>query len=166
MNKSRQDKKKSFRDFQEDFLIVLEEGLRTAGRITKREFDRVAETAREKLENKYGKEKVDEFSERVKKNWQEVVDQFQNARTRFEGEESVRKGKQVGVRLLEDLASVIKRAAENLEASLSDKLTYHAGQVMDKGVFLCVSCRKIQEVKRRRKLSACAECGGSEFRSA
>lgn len=165
MNKSRQDKKKSFRDFQEDFLIVLEEGLRTAGRITKREFDRVAETAREKLENKYGQEKVDEFSERVKKNWQEVVDKFQNARTRFEDEGSVRKGKQVGVRLLEDLASVIKRAAENLEASLSDKLTYHAGQVVDKGVFLCVSCRKIQEVKRRRKLSACAECGGSEFRS-
>jgi len=166
MNKSRQDKKKSFRDFQEDFLIVLEEGLRTAGRITKREFDRVADTAREKLENKYGKEKVDEFSDRVKKNWQEMVDRFQNARTRLEGEESIRKGKEVGVRLLEDLASAIKRAAENLEASLSDKLTYHAGQVVDKGVYLCVDCRKIQEVKRRRKLSVCAECGGSEFRSA
>ncbi len=166
MNKNKQDKKKSFRDFQEDFLIVLEEGLRTAGRITKREFDRVAETAREKLENKYGKEKVDEFSGRVKQNWQEMVDKFQQARARLEGEGSIRKGKQVGVRLLEDLASAIKRAAENLEASLSDKLTYHGGQLVDKGVYLCVNCRKIQEVKRRRKLSGCAECGGSEFRSA
>jgi predicted RNA-binding protein YlxR (DUF448 family) len=64
------------------------------------------------------------------------------------------------------LAGALRRAAESLEASLSDKVTYHAGQVVDKGVYLCASCSKIQEAKRRRKLSPCSECGGSEFRMA
>jgi len=62
----KQEKKKSFRDFQEDFVILLEEGFRTAGRITKREFDRATETIKTKLETKYGKEKVEDFSNRVK----------------------------------------------------------------------------------------------------
>jgi hypothetical protein len=158
--------KRSFRDFQEDFVIVLEEGLRTAGRITKREFDRVSEKVKTKLETKYGPEKVDEFTNRVRSNWQQMVDQMNEARTRFEKEDSVRKGKEIGVQILDNLASAIKKAAENLEASLSDKVTYHTGQVVDPGVYLCVDCRKIQEVKRRRKLSACKECGNSEFRMA
>jgi alanyl-tRNA synthetase len=161
-----QEKKRSFRDFQEDFLILLEAGLRTAGRITKREYDRIAENAKSKLQDKYGKERVEQFAERVKNNWEEMVQKFQNAREKFETEDSFRKGKEIGVQLLEGLASAIKRAAENLEASLSDKVTYHAGQLVDKGPYVCVSCKKIQEARRRKKLVVCAECGGSEFRSA
>src|SRR5262249_24214162 len=145
---------------------VLEEGLRTAGRISKREFDRVSEKVKEKLEDKYGKEKVEEFTNRVRSNWQQMVDKMNGARQKIEKEDSFRRGKEIGVHILDGLASAIKRAAENLEASLSDKVTYHAGQVSDPGVYLCVSCRKIQEVKRRRKLSVCKECGGSEFRIA
>ncbi|MCI0606689.1 zinc ribbon-containing protein [bacterium] len=162
----KQEKKKSFRDFQEDFVILLEEGFRTAGRITKREFDRTAETIKAKLENKYGKEKVEDFSNRVKADWEQTVQKVQEMRIRLEADASFRKGKQIGVQFLEGLASAIKRAADNLEASLSDKPTYHAGQVVDKGVFVCAGCSKIQEVKRRRKISACPECGGSEFRMA
>jgi septation ring formation regulator EzrA len=163
-NKTGEEKKKSYRNFQEDFLILLEEGFRTAGRITKREFDRIAETARDRLERKYGKEKVDDFSNRVKNNWQEMVDRIQDTRARFENEDSFRKGKEIAAQVLDGIAAAIKRAAENLEASLSDKVTYHAGQVVDKGAYLCVSCKKIQEIKRRRKLAPCEECGGSEFR--
>lgn len=162
----KQEKKKSFRDFQEDFVILLEEGFRTAGRITKREFDRTTETIKAKLENKYGKEKVEDFSNRVKADWEQTVQKVQEMRIRLEADASFRKGKQIGVQFLEGLASAIKRAADNLEASLSDKPTYHAGQVVDKGVFVCAGCSKIQEVKRRRKISVCPECGGSEFRMA
>jgi len=165
-NKTGENKKRSYRNFQEDFLIILEEGLRTAGRITKREFDRVSETAREKLERKYGKEKVDDFSARVKNNWQEMVDKIQETRTRFEQEDSFRKGKEIAAQVLDGIAAAIKRAAENLEASLSDKVTFHAGQIVDKGAYVCVSCKKIQETKRRKKLVPCEECGGSEFRQA
>ena len=161
-----QEKKKSFRNFQNDFVILLEEGLRTAGRITKREFDRASETIKSKLEHKYGKEKVEEFTNKVKVDWEEVVHKVQDARVKWQSDDSFRKGKQIGVEFLEGLASAIKKAAENLEASLADKPTYHAGQVVDKGVFVCADCRKIQEVKRRRKLSICEECGGSEFRMA
>lgn len=161
-----QEKKKSFRNFQDDFVILLEEGLRTAGRITKREFDRVSETVKTKLEDKYGKEKVEEFTNRVKADWEEVVHKAQQARAKWQADDSFRKGKQIGVQFLEGLASAIKKAAENLEASLADKPTFHSGQVVDKGVFVCADCRKIQEVKRRRKLSVCQECGGSEFRMA
>jgi rubrerythrin len=162
----KQEKKKSFRDFQEDFVILLEEGFRTAGRITKREFDRATETIKTKLETKYGKEKVEDFSNRVKADWEQTVQRVQEMRTRLEADASFRKGKQIGVQFLEGLAAAIKRAADNLEASLSDKPTYHAGQIVDKGVFVCASCSKIQEVKRRRKISVCPECGGSEFRMA
>ena len=165
MNK-KQEKKKSFHDFQEDFVILLEEGFRTAGRITKREFDRASDTIKAKLETKYGKEKVEEFSNRVKADWEQMAQKVQEARVRFEADESFRKGKQIGVQFLEGLAAAIKRAADNLEASLSDKPTYHAGQVVDKGVFVCAGCSKIQEIKRRRKLAVCPECGGSEFRMA
>jgi len=158
-----QQKKKSFRNFQDDFVILLEEGLRTAGRITKREFDRFSETVKTKLEDKYGKEKVDEFTNKVKADWEDVVRKAQEARAKWQADDSFRKGKQVGVEFLEGLASAIKKAAQNLEASLADKPTYHAGQTVDKGVFVCGECRKIQEIKRRKKLSICEECGGSEF---
>jgi hypothetical protein len=161
-----QEKKKSFRNFQDDFVILLEEGLRTAGRITKREFDRVSETVKTKLEDKYGKEKVEDFSNRVKRDWENMIHKVQEARTKWQADESFRKGKQIGVEFLEGLASAIKRAADNLEASLSDKPTYHAGQAVDKGVFVCAGCSKIQELKRRRKIAVCPECGGSEFRLA
>jgi zinc ribbon family protein len=119
-----------------------------------------------KLQDKYGKEKVDEFTNKVKADWEEVVHKMQQARAKWQSDDSFRKGKQIGVEFLEGLASAIKKAAENLEASLADKPTYHSGQVVDKGVFVCADCRKIQEVKRRRKLSICEECGGSEFRLA
>ena len=158
--------KKSFRDFQEDFVVLLEEGFRSAGRITKREFDRVSDKVKQRLENKYGKEKVEDFTSRVRSDWQQVIDKMNQARQKLETEESIRKGKEIGVQILDGLSSAMKRAAENLEASLSDKVTYHSGQVIDKGVYLCVRCRKIQEVKRRRRLSACKECEGSEFRQA
>ena len=161
-----QEKKKSFRDFQDDFVILLEEGLRTAGRITKREFDRVSETVKTKLEDKYGKEKVEDFSNRVKRDWEQMIQKVHEARAKWQADESFRKGKQIGVEFLEGLASAIKRAADNLEASLSDKPTYHAGQAVDKGVFVCAGCSKIQELKRRRKISVCPECSGSEFRMA
>lgn len=158
--------KRSFRNYQEEFLILLEDGLRTAGRITKREFDRVSESVRAKLEQKYGKERIDEFHTRIRNNWQDVVKKFDSARRRLETDDSLRKGKEIGVQILESLAAAMKRAAENLESSLSDKVTYHAGQVVDKGVFLCNGCSRIQEVKRRRKLTPCPECGSSEYRQA
>src|ERR1041384_2779884 len=134
----KQESKKSSRNLREEFLTLLESGLRTAGRVTKREFDRVAELTRDKLEKKYGKEKLDEFTERAKANWREMADKIEQARVRIEAEESFRKGKQIGVQLLDGLATAIKRAAENLEASLSDKVTYHSGQIVDKGVYVCV----------------------------
>jgi hypothetical protein len=151
---------------QDEFLILLEEGLRTAGRITKREFDHVSDVVRERLEKKYGKEKVERFHSKVQENWQDTVKTFNSAADRIKADDSFKKGKEIGVQILENLAASIKRAAENLEASLSDKVTYHSGQVVDKGVFLCNNCSKIQEVKRKRKLTACKECGGSEFRMA
>jgi hypothetical protein len=158
--------KRSYRNVQEEFLVLLEEGLRTAGRVTKREFDRVSEAVRDRLEKKYGKERVDQFQSRVQANWRETVDRFNNATDRIKADESFKKGRDVGVQILENLAATIKKAAENLEASFSDKVTYHSGQIVDRGVFLCNNCSKIQEVKRRRKLSICSECGGSEFRQA
>jgi hypothetical protein len=158
--------KRSYRSVQEEFLVLLEEGLRTAGRVTKREFDRVSEAVRDRLEKKYGKERVDQFQARVQANWKETVDKFNNATDRIRADESFKKGRDVGVQILENLAATIKKAAENLEASFSDKVTYHSGQIVDRGVFLCNTCSKIQEVKRRRKLSVCSECGGSEFRQA
>lgn len=158
--------KKSSRSVQEEFLVLLEEGLRTAGRVTKREFDRVSEAVRERLEKKYGKERVEQFQSRVQANWQETVDRINSAKDRIKTDESFKKGRDVGVQILENLAATIKKAAENLEASFSDKVTYHSGQVVDRNVFLCNNCSKIQEVKRRRKLSVCSECGGSEFRMA
>lgn len=164
MSKKNQEKKKSFHSVQEEFLILLEEGLRTAGRITKREFDRVSDVVKDRLEKKYGKEKVEEFHTRIRANWQDTVDRMQSVRDKISTEDSFRRGKEIGVQILTSLADAIRKAAENLEAGLSDKITYHAGQVVDKGVFLCNNCRKIQEAKRRRKLSPCAECGGSEFR--
>ena len=166
MSKSSQGKKKSFRSIQEEFLILLEEGLRAAGRVTKREFDHVSDVVKEKLEKKYGKEKVAEFHERARANWRETVDKMHSVRDRVAAEDSFRRGKEIGIQILNNLADSIRKAAENLEASLSDKVTYHAGQIVDKGVYLCNDCRKIQEVKRRRKLSACAECGHTEFRMA
>jgi len=166
MNKKKQEKKKSSRNFQEEFLVLLEAGLRTAGKVTKREFDRVSETVKERLERKYGQERVEQFSNRVKANWEEVAKKFHEAHMRLEAEEAFRRGKKIGVQILEDLAGALKRAAQNLEASLSDKITYHAGQVVDKGVYLCAGCSKIQEVKRRRKMSVCTECGSSEYRMA
>ncbi|MCI0416282.1 zinc ribbon-containing protein [bacterium] len=156
--------KKSYRSVQEEFLVLLEEGLRTAGRVTKREFDRVSEAVRERLEKKYGKERVEQFQSRVQANWQETVDRIYSAKDRIKADDSFKKGRDVGVQILENLAATIRKAAENLEASFSDKVTYHSGQVVDRGVFLCNNCSKIQEVKRRRKLSVCSECGGSEFR--
>jgi rRNA maturation endonuclease Nob1 len=162
----KQEKKKSFRDFQDDFVILVEEGLRTAGRITKREFDRVSDTVKTKLEDKYGKEKVEDFSARAKRDWEQMVQQVHEARAKWQADESFRRGKQIGVQFLDGLASAIKRAADNLEASLSDKPTYHAGQSVEKGVFVCAGCSKIQELKRRRKIAVCPECGGSEFRMA
>jgi len=166
MTTKQKKEKRSYRSVQEEFLVLLEEGLRTAGRVTKREFDRVSEAVRDKLEKKYGKERVDQFQSRIQANWKETVDKLNNATDRIKADESFKKGRDVGVQILENLAATIKKAAENLEASFSDKVTYHSGQIVDKGVFLCNNCSKIQEVKRRRKLSACAECGGSEFRQA
>lgn len=158
--------KRSYRSVQEEFLVLLEEGLRTAGRVTKREFDRVSEAVRDRLEKKYGKERVDQFQSRVQANWRETVDKFNIATERIKADDSFKKGRDVGVQILENLAATIKKAAENLEASFSDKVTYHSGQIVDRGVFLCNTCSKIQEVKRRRKLSICSECGSSEFRQA
>jgi hypothetical protein len=165
MAKNKQEKR-SFRNYQEEFLILLEDGLRTAGRITKREYDRVSESVRAKLERKYGKERVDAFHARLRNNWEDVVQKFESARRKLETDDSLRKGKEIGVQILESLAAAMKRAAETLESSLSDKVTYHAGQVVDKGVFLCNGCSRIQEVKRRRKLTPCPECGSSEYRQA
>jgi hypothetical protein len=164
--KEKKENKRSSRSVQDEFLILLEEGLRTAGRVTKREFDRVSEAVRERLEKKYGKEKVEQFHTRVQANWQQTVDRINNATDRIKVDDSFKKGKEIGVQILENLAAGIKKAAENLEASFSDKVTYHSGQIVDRGVFLCNSCSKIQEVKRRRKLSICQECGSSEFRQA
>jgi hypothetical protein len=166
MNDKRQEKKRSYRNYQEEFLILLEEGLRSAGRVTKREFDRVNESVRQRLERKYGKEKVDQFSNRIKADWEDVVQKMNDMRARLEAEEAFRRGKQIGVQVLENLASAFKRAAENLEATLSDKVTYHAGQVVDKGAYVCIDCKKIQDVRRRKKLTICPECGSSEFRMA
>jgi len=165
MNKS-QGKKKSSRSIQEDFFVLLEAGLRTAGRVTKREFDRVTDNIQERLEKKYGKEKVEDYTRRAKANWEEMVQRVRNTGERIEVTDSFRKGKEIGVQVLEGLASALKKAAENLEASLSDRVTFHAGQVLDKGVYVCIDCKKIQELKRRRKLSACPECGSTEFRQA
>jgi len=159
-------KKKSSSTIPEDFITLLEAGLRTAGRVTKREFDRTAEAVKDRLEKKYGKEKIDDYTERAKSNWEDIVSKFRKAGDRIEIDESFRKGKEIGVQVLEGLASALKRAAENLEASLSDKVTYHTGQVVDKGVYLCIHCKKFQEIKRRRKLAICEECGGTEFRMA
>jgi Zinc-ribbon containing domain len=164
--KKKKQEKRSFRNVQDEFLTLLEAGLSTAGRVTKREFDRITDSVRDRLERKYGKEKLDSVTERIKNNWEDTVQKFQQARDRLEADQSFRKGKQIGVRILEDLAAAIKKAAENLEASLSDRVTYHAGQMVDKGVYLCVECRKIQEIKRRRKLVTCSECGSTEFRMA
>jgi hypothetical protein len=164
--KEKKENKRSSRSVQDEFLILLEEGLRTAGRVTKREFDRVSEAVRERLEKKYGKEKVEQFHSKVQANWQQTVDRINNATDRIKVDDSFKKGKEIGVQILENLAASIKKAAENLEASFSDKVTYHSGQIVDRGVFLCNSCSKIQEVKRRRKLSICQECGSSEFRQA
>jgi len=166
MNKKSQEKKKSSRSVQEEFLVLLEEGLRTAGRVTKREFDRVSDTVRSQLEKKYGKEKVEQFHAKVRSNWQETADKFNSAKDKLGAEESFRRGREVGAQILTGLADAIRKAAENLESGLSDKISYHAGQVVDKGIFLCNSCRKIQEVKRKRKLSICSECGSTEFRMA
>lgn len=162
----KQEKKRSFRDVQDEFLTLLEEGLRTAGRVTKREFDRACDSVRETLERKYGKEKMENLSETIKSNWEDTMQKLRRAGAKIEADHSFRKGKETAVKILEDLADAIKRAAENLEASLSDKVTYHAGQVVDKGVYLCNNCRKIQELKRRRKLPVCPECGSSEYRMA
>lgn len=159
-------KKHTFQNYRHDFLILLEEGFRTAGRITKREFDRASESIKDRLEDKYGKEKVEEFTQRVKKDWRQMVDSVQQQASKIDAEDSFRKGKEIGVQILENLAAAIKKAAESLEASLADKVTYHSGQVVDKGVYFCIDCRKIQEVKRRRKLSVCKECGRTEFRMA
>jgi hypothetical protein len=164
--KQKKESKRSSRSVQDEFLILLEEGLRTAGRVTKREFDRVSEAVRERLEKKYGKEKVEQFHSRVQANWQQTVDRINSATDRIKVDDSFKKSKEIGVQILENLAAGIKKAAENLEASFSDRVTYHSGQIVDRGVFLCNNCSKIQEVKRRRKLSACLECGGSEFRQA
>lgn len=166
MVKNSKGKKESSRSVQDEFLTLLEEGLRTAGRVTKREFDRVSDVVRSRLEKKYGKEKVEEFHDKVRANWQETAEKLHSARQHLGAEESVRRGKELSVQILTGLADAIRKAAENLEASLSDKITYHSGQVVDRGVYLCNSCRKIQEVKRKRKLSVCAECGSSEFRMA
>ena len=68
--------KRSYRSVQEEFLVLLEEGLRTAGRVTKREFDHVSEAVRDKLEKKYGKERVDKLQTRVQANRQETVDKI------------------------------------------------------------------------------------------
>lgn len=162
----KQEKKKSFHEIQEEFITLLEAGLRTAGRITKREFDRACDGVRERLEQKYGKDKMEHLSERIKNNWQETAQRLREAGQKIEADEAFRRGKEIGVRILEELAATLKRAAENLETSLSDKVTYHAGQVVDKGVYLCNQCRKIQEIKRRRKLPVCPECGMSEYRMA
>jgi hypothetical protein len=162
----KQEKKKSFRDVQEEFLTLLEAGLRTAGRVTKREFDRACDGVRVTLERKYGKEKIENLSERMKNNWEETVQKLRETGQKIEADESFRRGKAIGVKILEDLAATLKSAAENLEASLSDKVTYHAGQAVDKGVYLCNQCRKIQEAKRRKKLPVCPECGNSEYRMA
>jgi hypothetical protein len=166
MNKNKEQKKKSYRDFQEEFMILLEEGLRSAGRVTKREYDRVSEAVKARLEKKYGKEKVEEFSGRIRTNWQDFAKKFEEARMRVEAEEAFDRGKKIGAQMLEDLGNALKRAARNLEASLSDKVTYHAGQVVDRGVYVCANCSKIQEMKRRRKLAVCPECGSSEMRLA
>jgi hypothetical protein len=164
--KSKKGEKKSSRSMQEEFLVMLEDGLRTAGQVTKREFDRVSDAVRAKMERRYGKERIERMQNRVKANWEETVRKLNSAAERVEADDAFRKAKRFSAEILEDLASAIKRAAENLEASLSDKITYHAGQIVDKGVFLCNNCSKIQEVKRRRKLSPCAECASTEFRSA
>ena len=162
----KQQKKKSFRDVLDEFLTLLEAGLRTAGRVTKREFDRACDSVRSTLERKYGKEKMENLSERMKSNWEETVHKIRQAGQKIEADESFRRGKEIGVKILEELANTLKTAAENLEASLSDKVTYHTGQMVDKGVYLCNQCRKIQEVKRRKKLPVCPECGNSEYRMA
>lgn len=145
---------------------MLEAGLRTAGRVTKREFDRACDNVRSRLERKYGKEKMEDLSERMKSNWEDTVQKIRRTGQKIEADEAFRKGKAIGVKILEDLAATLKTAAENLEASLSDKVTYHAGQTVDKGVYLCNQCRKIQEAKRRKKLPVCPECGSSEYRMA
>lgn len=145
---------------------MLEDGLRTAGQVTKREFDRVSDAVREKLESKYGKERVERMQNRVRANWEETVRKFNRAADSTGTDDAVRKAKRFSAEILGNLADAIRRAAENLEASLSDKITYHTGQVVEPGVYLCNTCSKFQEVKRRRKLSACPECKGTEFRLA
>jgi Zinc-ribbon containing domain len=162
----KKEKKKSSRSYQDDFLILLEAGLRKAGSVTRREFDRISEDVQRRLERRYGKERLEDFSSRVKANWQDVIRKLNQAGSKIEMTDSFRKTRQAGARVLENLAEGLKRAAENLEANLSDKITYHAGQVVDKGVYFCVVCRKIQELKRRRKLPNCPECGNYEFRQA
>ncbi len=147
-------------------MVLLEDRLRTAGEVTKREFDRISDTVREKLENKYGKERVERMQNRVKANWEETVRKFNRAADSTGTEEAFRKAKRFSAEFLNNLAEAIKHAAENLEASLSDKITYHAGQIVDPGVYLCNTCSKFQEIKRRRKLTACPECKGTEFRLA
>jgi len=147
-------------------MVLLEEGLRSAGRVSKREFDRVSEAVKARLEQKYGKERVEEFSSRVRTNWQDFAKKVEDARMRVEAEEAFQRGKKIGAQILEDLGNALQRAARNLEASLSDKVTYHAGQVVDRGVYVCANCSKIQEIKRRRRLAVCSECGSSEMRLA
>jgi rubrerythrin len=119
-----------------------------------------------RLERRYGKERLADFSNKVKSNWKEVVQKVNHAGNKIEMNESFRKTKKAGARVLENIAAGLKKAAENLEASLSDKITYHAGQVVDKGVYFCLVCRHIQEMKRRRKLPNCPECGNYEYRQA
>jgi Zinc-ribbon containing domain len=162
----KKEKKNSSRNYQDDFLILLEAALRKAGSVTQREFDRISEGVQQRLESRYGKERLEDFSKRVKVNWKEVIHKLNEAGSKIEMTESFRKTKQASARVLENLAAGLKRAAENLEASLSDKITYHSGQIVDKGVYFCVVCRKIQEVKKRRKLPNCPECGNYEFRQA
>src|SRR4029453_1314364 len=116
----KKEKKKSSRSYQDDFLILLEAGLRKAGSVTRREFDRISEDVQRRLERRYGKERLEDFSSRVKANWQDVIRKLNQAGSKIEMTDSFRKTRQAGARVLENLAEGLKRAAENLEANLSD----------------------------------------------
>lgn len=69
-----------------------------------------------------------------------------------------------GAQVLLKLVLKIKDAAEAVESNLAGAMTYHRGEHVPGGHFLCASCSKEVVLDVSRRIPACPTCGKGEFR--
>lgn len=149
-------------ELYEKMSAVLRENLERAGMITEEVFDRALNESREwalKFKDNH-QEEISKVAEFIRRDWQEGM------RSTGEQARKTLDPDRLQAGLLGLLLKLARTAGEWLEAvagRLSERLTYHAGEIAGAGTLACNGCGRQLKFDKPTPIPECANCGGNTF---